>query len=418
VPDNIVELLKQMHEGSTARIRLDGELSRYIKLASGLKQGCGGAPCLFDIFFGAVLWVIGERLKEAGIQYRITFGGHTCNDMTEVIVMLREFLFADDAAFVALTQGDAQKIISVVDRTCTEFGMELSKSKTEVMLQQPRKDYKLPEPKIYLEARNGERTMLKVVDEFRYLGVIISNDNTAKKDIARRISLAAAAFAKYRRTFVNRFVSLKRKVALYRIMVETVLLQCIGVRCLLKEDVEKLEAFHYRKLRSLCGWSKVDFKSYIDVYERTGCFSVDTLISKARILWAGRVYQLDNHRAPKLLVMRKRIIKVLDHQTFNATPHKTWYKCLLEDLKHFQVDMEKVMCVKKGDLRVLVEEGMKGNEDRVRSERVNRSERRYTRGVEVGEKKVRAQHQMIANRLQLGTKNTKDKKRKTKNTQK
>ncbi len=76
------------------------------------------------------------------------------------------------------------------------------------------------------------------------------------------------------------------------------------------------------------------------------------------------------------------------------------------------------MCVKKGDLRVLVEEGMKGNEDRIRSERVNRSERRYTRGVEVGEKKVRAQHQMIANRLQLGTKNTKDKKRKTKNTQK
>ena len=137
----------------------------------------------------------------------------------------------------------------------------MSKSKTEVMLQQPRKSYRLPKPEIYLEARNGERTMLKVVEEFRYLGVIVSNDNTAKKDITRRVSLAAAAFAKFRRTFVNRFVSLRRKVALYRIMVEKVLLQCIGVRCLLKEDVERLEAFHYRKLRALCGWSKVDFKS-------------------------------------------------------------------------------------------------------------------------------------------------------------
>ena len=42
---------------------------------------------------------------------------------------------------------------------------------------------------------------------------------------------------------------------------------------------------------------------------------------------------------------------------------------------------------------------------------MRKRERRYSRGVEVGEKKVRAQHQMLSNKLQLGTKNTKDKKR-------
>ena len=161
-------------------------------------------------------------------------------------------------------------------------------------------------------------------------------------------------------------------------------------------------------------WSKVDFKSYIDVYERAGCFSVETLISKDRILWASKVYQLANHRAPKLLVMRKRIDKVLEHQTFNTTPHKTWYKCLLEDVKSFQVDMNQVMCLKKRDLRVLVEEGMKVKEDRVRSERVKKSERRNNRGGVEVEKKVRAQHQMLVNKLQSGTHTTKDKKRKSK----
>ena len=98
VPDNFVEVVMQLHEGSTAKIKLEGKLSRSFPLGSGLKQGCGGAPCLFDIFFSAVLWVIGQKLKKEGIPYLVTFGDYTFDDVTDVIVNLREFLFADDVS--------------------------------------------------------------------------------------------------------------------------------------------------------------------------------------------------------------------------------------------------------------------------------------------------------------------------------
>ena len=144
------------------------------------------------------------------------------------------------------------------------------------------------------------------------------------------------------------------------------------------------------------------------------------MISKDRILWAGRVYQLENYRLPKLMVMRRHMNRVHEYQTFNiATPHKTWYKCLLEDVKIFQIDMEQVMCLKRRELQALVKEGMKVNEDRVRSERVASSVRRNSRDVDAGEKKLAAQQAMRVNKLKVvGTKTTKGKKKKSKNIQK
>ena len=62
----------------------------------------------------------------------VTFGDYTFDDVTDVIVNLREFLFADDAAFIALSEVNMQRVITVVDETCVAFGMELSKTKAEV----------------------------------------------------------------------------------------------------------------------------------------------------------------------------------------------------------------------------------------------------------------------------------------------
>ena len=51
LPEKIINMLKNLHLNSVAKLRLDGVvIDDIINLDSGLKQGCGGAPMLFVVY--------------------------------------------------------------------------------------------------------------------------------------------------------------------------------------------------------------------------------------------------------------------------------------------------------------------------------------------------------------------------------
>ena len=54
----MVSLVKSLHDGMEARVRIGGELTDGINVTNGLRQGCTLAPILFNLYFSAVvaLW--------------------------------------------------------------------------------------------------------------------------------------------------------------------------------------------------------------------------------------------------------------------------------------------------------------------------------------------------------------------------
>ena len=50
IPPKMINLIKALHEGAMARVRVDGVLSAYFELINGLKQGSVFGPVLFNIF--------------------------------------------------------------------------------------------------------------------------------------------------------------------------------------------------------------------------------------------------------------------------------------------------------------------------------------------------------------------------------
>ena len=56
IPEGLLNMFINLHDGSIAKIKnSEGEiLPEEVKILWGLKQGCGGAPLFFIIFFAAI----------------------------------------------------------------------------------------------------------------------------------------------------------------------------------------------------------------------------------------------------------------------------------------------------------------------------------------------------------------------------
>ena len=86
-------------------------------------------------------------------------------------ILIRELLFADDAALASHTESGLQQLINQFSAACKEFGLTISLKKTKIMAQSTNHP-----PTITI---NGY--MLETVDNFTYLGSSISRSHKKRK---------------------------------------------------------------------------------------------------------------------------------------------------------------------------------------------------------------------------------------------
>ena len=108
-PPKLQSLIESFHTDTKGTVQFDGSSSEPFEIRNGVKQGCVLAPTLFGIFFGLLLKHAFDTTTE-GIYLRIRSDGRLFNlarlrAKTKVReVLIRDMLFADDAAVVAHTQ--------------------------------------------------------------------------------------------------------------------------------------------------------------------------------------------------------------------------------------------------------------------------------------------------------------------------
>ena len=131
-------IIASLHEDMQSVVSFEGKTSETFTIRSGVKQGCVLAPTLCGIFLSLLLNHAFKHFTE-GVHIRTRSDGKLFNlaqlrAKTKVhTVLIRELLFADDAALTTHKEEEVQQLISQFSHTCKEFGLTISIRKTEVM---------------------------------------------------------------------------------------------------------------------------------------------------------------------------------------------------------------------------------------------------------------------------------------------
>ena len=163
-------------------VRFNGGTSDSFPVRSGVKQGCVLAPTLFGIFFSMVLKSAFRDCDE-GVHVRTRTDGKLFNNSrirakTKVRkILIREMLFADDAALISQSEDGLQELVNRLSIACEHFGLTISLKKTNIMDQGSN-----VVPNITINNTN-----LEVVDSFKYLGAAIMSSCSLEADINSRL---------------------------------------------------------------------------------------------------------------------------------------------------------------------------------------------------------------------------------------
>ena len=294
-PPKLLRMITSFHEEMKGTVQYDGSSSDPFPIKSGVKQGCVLAPTLFGILFSLLLrYAFSE--SEEGIYLHTRSDGSLFNlarlrAKTKVRkVLVREMLFADDAAITAHTETALQELINRFAHACSQFGLTISIKKTNILGQDVSSA-----PSISI----GDCT-LDVVEDFTYLGSNISSNLSLDTELNMRIGKASTAMARLtKRVWENTMLTIKTKTQVYQACVLSTLLYGSESWTLYTRQERRLNTFHLRCLRRILGISWQDHIPNSEVLARAGSLSMYALLTKRRLRWLGHVTRMQDGRLPK-----------------------------------------------------------------------------------------------------------------------
>lgn len=300
-PDNYISLVRALHENTSGRVLHQGKLSEEFEITCGLKQGCVLAPTLFALYLAAMMHEIPSDNPGVDIRYRLDSGLFNLakfrSKQLTTIKTVTELQYADDNAAFCHSADDLQRSVNNFTAAYQRFGMSVNIQKTKV-LAQPAPRTALPEFDITISG-----TSLKKVDQFSYLGSLLTSKCNSEKDIEHRVAAAHIAYGKLcRRVFDNKDLTRRTKLMVYEAVVVSTLLYGCETWTLYRRDLKKLECFHQQKLRSMLCIKWKDHITNNEVLYRANSQSMESTIMRHRLRWSGHVARMPETRLPRQIL--------------------------------------------------------------------------------------------------------------------
>ena len=311
VPQKIIGIIKCMYDNQSVKVMFKGKLSNSFMVKTGVRQGCLLSPFLFLL---AIDFIMKHCNNGNGLPW-------TNNEE------LDDLDFADDLAIVSDAINKMQDKTIQLKELSERVGLFININKTKTM-------------KINIEdnaAVNLGNDNLEEVENFTYLGSIVSKNGGTEEDINGRLKKARASFGMLSKIWRSSKISTKTKVRIFNAVVKSVLLYGSESWSLTKKLESKLQVFLNNCLRKILKifWPQVI--SNIDLWERTGQLPLNTQILRRKFKWIGHTL-----RRPTFEVQRQALTWNLEGTRRRGAPRLTWRRKLKNELEYMGKTFEDI----------------------------------------------------------------------------
>jgi len=193
VPFRIVQLLEDLHLGTLTTVRLGGQVGKEFIVNSDVCQGCVVAPLLFNVIPDfMVKHALANMLKDTKVSMgyhgdgRMLFEQRAKGDL-----MLHEIfllLYVDDMVMFSTKPESLMLMLKAMDNAVERFIMHINASKTKIMYV-GKGTSQLP---VDVTINGGP---VELVDQFKYLGGVLSSDIKLDAKVAALQGRGLGAFA-------------------------------------------------------------------------------------------------------------------------------------------------------------------------------------------------------------------------------
>ncbi|XP_072906368.1 uncharacterized protein [Hemitrygon akajei] len=303
VPEEMVNIIKQLYDGFSCRVIHDGRLSEEFLVTTGVRQGCLLSPLLFLVVLD---WVTRTAYagSERGIQWTLTG-------------KLEDLAFADDPALLSHRLQDMQKKVDSLGETSQRVGLKISQEKTKVL----RINNKQEEP-LRIEGQ-----ILEDVDKFTYLGSKISKSGGTDEDIRARIGKAQHAFTTLRPVWRSTAISVKTKLRIFSSNVKAILLYGSETWRITNTSCNKIQTFLNKCLWQILFLKWYDRVSNLDLWKRANQEPIVFQIRRRKWRWVGHTL-----RKSQSNVTRQSLEWNPQGKRRRGRPKQTWRHRLLDEL--------------------------------------------------------------------------------------
>lgn len=308
------KLIEQTLTNTSSKVKFLGEISEPFEIKTGVRQGDGLSPILFNLILEKVMRTWKQEMEKENIR-GIQLGRRKGNLVVECLA------FADDIAIIAQNTEEARVMIEKLQEIAGKTGLQISYEKTEYMENKHKKEK-------YMKTKYGN---IKRVDKFKYLGEWIQPNGLDETSNIERVKKLERSYGITQNRYNKRSISYKAKIRHYNTVIKPEGLyasECLTLNK--KGEVQEIEKRERRILRKILGPRKTEdgtwkIRKNESLYKHIDTFT--ETMRKRRAKFYGHLKRMDDDR------LTKRIFNYLTE--IKATTN--WVKEVQKDLEEMKI---------------------------------------------------------------------------------